>query len=400
MVDKLETPDIPASLVAFLDISPTFLPPSSSPASSSDLVVLPSSASPEFLALVEKAKSHLSASLPAYMVPRYWLPVNRIPTQGMGKTDRKSLRLLAEAHDWRKARSQSRAQATKDQPPSQRTGDEWHAAARRAWAKVLRLEEDEIADDDAFTRLGGDSIGFLKVVGKLRAEGFRVSFKELVDAATLAECAQVLKATSAASSDDSTAPPPPPYMPYSLLPIDDLPYIFAELDSELSIPASSIADIYPTAPSQDSLLAASQDSTHYYAQAIYALDSSLSISVVEQALMMMVARYPVLRSCFAVLESASETVQIVLRVESEQVREALEVKRITVEDEKLEEAMDVSAAAFTSPRRELTHLRIRRRGSRRIAKLMSSDGDDLRSLLPPLRPRPVSTSSDGACTTP
>lgn len=284
------------------------------------------------------------------MVPRYWLPVNRIPTQGMGKTDRKSLRLLAEAHDWRKARSQSRAQAAKGSSSSSKTDDEWHAAARRAWARVLRMEEEEIADEDAFTRLGGDSIGFLKVVGKLRAEGYRVSFKELVDAATLAECAQVLKATSAASNEDSTTPPPPPYKPYSLLPVDDLPYIFAELDSELSIPASSIADIYPTAPSQDSLLAASQDSTHYYAQAIYALDSSLPIAVVEQALKMMVARYPVLRSCFAVLESASETVQIVLREDSQQVRKALEVKRVNVEDEKLGEALDVSVAARGSAR--------------------------------------------------
>lgn len=302
--------------------------------------MLPSSTSPEFLALVEQVKSTLSASLPAYMVPRYWVAVNRIPTQGMGKTDRKSLRLLAEAHDWRKSRSAARAHASNGTAPSQRTEDEWHTAARMAWSKVLKMEEADIADDDAFTRLGGDSIGFLKVVGKLRAEGYRVSFRELVDAATLAECAQVLKSSSK-PDDEADSAPLPPYQPYSLLRADDLPYILAELDSELSLPASAIADIYPTAPSQDSLLAASQDSTHYYAQAIYALAASLAIPVVERALKMIVGKYPVLRSCFAVLESASETVQIVLREDSEQVVKATRVQMVRVENEWLDEAITV-----------------------------------------------------------
>lgn len=337
VVDKLETPDVAASLVAFLDLNPSFSSSAAQP-DSTELQVLPCSTSPEFQQLVERVKQKLAESLPGYMVPRYWLPVNRIPTQGMGKTDRKSLRLLAEGHDWKKARAASRkaqqSQANGAHPAStQQTDDEWHAAARKAWAKVLRIDAVDIGDDDAFTRLGGDSIGFLKVVGKLREAGYKVSFKQLVDASTLADCARVLREVSDDDKQNTTPQTSKEYTPFSLLPAELVETITNELDTQLQLRPSDIEDVYPTAPSQDALLAASVDCTHYYAQAVYALDSSIEFDTLQRAISDMVSRYTVLRSCFAVLESFNSTVQIVLRTDSEQVRNCTRVEKISTSED-------------------------------------------------------------------
>lgn len=360
VVDKLETPDIAPSLVAFLDLAPSFSGSSDSRSSSSELQVLPSSSSPDFLSLVETVKSKLAVALPQYMVPRYWLPVNRIPTQGMGKTDRKSLRLLAENYDWKKARAAAREHQKSSSKglngsvshDVQRTEDEWHSAARKAWARVLKLEEEDIGDDDAFTRLGGDSIGFLKVVGKLREAGYRLSFKQLVDATTLADCAAILKSVSMNTTQGHSSGTNKAYETFSLVPADKLDGIMNELETELSVPRSDVEDVYPTAPSQDALLAASVDCTHYYAQAVYALDTSINLAGLQKSVTEMIARYPVLRSCFAVLESSPVTLQIVLRPETEQVQHATKLDMVEVEDD-LDFAVDVSPAAFSPVRSTL-----------------------------------------------
>ncbi|KAM0787082.1 hypothetical protein ACM66B_006340 [Microbotryomycetes sp. NB124-2] len=331
VVDKLETEDVAASLVALIDLSSSFKARHDSIEEDGDQVrVLSCAMSSEFQSVVEQTKQHLSASLPQYMVPRYWLPINRIPTQGMGKTDRKTLRQLAEQFDWRQARARARENIANSHGGGQLNGvqhketrDEWHDAIRLAWSKVIKMCVDDIHDDDTFTKLGGDSIGFLKVVGKLRQAGFKIAFKDLAEASTLTQCADVLRrvATSASSSnvpnDTSHV-----YEPFSLIGDAQRDHVVAEIQDHFDVAEADIEDVYPTAPSQDALLAASLDCTHYYAQAVYSLDTSVNLNDVERAIVQMVERYPVLRSCFAVLEKVGTTCQIVLRSGSEVVQRA------------------------------------------------------------------------------
>ncbi|GAA5845887.1 hypothetical protein JCM9279_002413 [Rhodotorula babjevae] len=374
IVDKVELPSLGTALVAFLELSPSFAPPSSSAVeehhshSAGAIEVLPLTWTATFADLTDDLKARLADKLPAYMVPRYWLAVNRIPTQGMGKADRKTLRSLAEAFDFRSATRAQRSSKPNGTAAPLEEGERTHTrspafdAARRAWTKILRLPEDDsagarassIADQDSFTKLGGDSIRFMKLVGALRAEGYRrVTFRDLAEAATLSACAAALERVGA----DSAAPPPngtsttapgidSPYERFSLVPAAQHDALFVELAASTPpLPRTRIADVYPTSPAQDALLAPSFDSPrgHYYAQAVYAVpvsEAELPLERLERGVRELVRRHDVLREVFVVSETLERTVAVVLEADDEEVRRRVEIERVEVgEDEKVDKVV-------------------------------------------------------------
>ncbi|KAK4056093.1 NRPS [Microbotryomycetes sp. JL221] len=348
VVDKLETPEVTASLVAFIDLSSSFKSKHTSTdqqSSTDDVHVLPCFTSTEFLEIVERLKTHLTHILPHYMVPKYWLPINRVPTQGMGKTDRKLLRQMAENFNWKQARTQMRKNNQSNETNEEskqvenkiQTKDEWFNVMRQIWSKVLRIEINEIFDQDSFTKLGGDSIGFLKVVGKLRESGYKVSFKDLVQASTLEECVQVIKQVdsttrSSTETKDDLQQQQHDYKPFSLITETTPQNVLLELEQNFGLSRDVVEDVYPTAPSQDALLAASLDCTHYYAQAIYSLDNTISIDQVKFGLNQMIQTYSILRSCFVMLDQVGTTCQVVLKSDSNIVKQATQVEVIESDD--------------------------------------------------------------------
>lgn len=259
------------------------------------------------------------------MIPRYWICI-KIPTAGMGKTDRKLLKSLGEKHNFRKSSKKIN-----------QTFDESHRVVRAAWSKVLKLGEEEFDDGDGFTRLGGDSIGFMKVISLLRVAGFKITFADLVSATTLSDCAQVL-----ASSADST-PLTPKIQPFSLIAPERLPRILSELAADYSIKGEDIEDLFATSPTQDSLIAASIDSTHYFAQAVYDIEPTISTSSLVGALKKLCERHAVLRTVFVLLDESIETIQVVLKNSSLQVKQAATVVIEEYEtDSEMSEAIKVS----------------------------------------------------------
>ncbi|KAM0747356.1 acetyl-CoA synthetase-like protein [Meredithblackwellia eburnea MCA 4105] len=315
VVDRLERSDLAPGLIAFVVPSPSHFEdiPEGIKIHDSEPFVLPTVSSPDFRSLVEQGKQGLAKALPPYMVPRYWLPVSRIPTQGMGKADRKTLGRLASDHEFL---STSRAH-------SARRDDDRPQAVRRAWARVLHVDESTIEDADSFVRLGGDSIGFMKVISILRSSGFPVSFGDLVDATTLSECAERVKTEVLNSAPDLS------YSSYSLLPSGTRDSVLGELDREYDLSVEDVDDVLPTAPPQDAILSASIDSDKYYAQAVYKLNQSLPVELLQSSLDHLVARHPVLRTCFAVVESLNFTLQVVLKPKSRQVMEASKLHRVS-----------------------------------------------------------------------
>ncbi|KPV72864.1 uncharacterized protein RHOBADRAFT_55536 [Rhodotorula graminis WP1] len=370
IVDKVELPSLGTALVAFLELSPSFRPPSSTTAeahhshSAGAIEIMPLTSTSTFADLTEDLKARLADKLPGYMVPRYWLAVNRIPTQGMGKADRKALRSLAEAFDFRGATRAQRPSTSNGTTELVEDDERTHTrspafdAARRAWAKILRLADEDgaasIADQDSFTKLGGDSIRFMKLVGALRAEGYRrVTFRDLAEAATLSACAAALErvgADSAGPAENGTsttaAPVDTPYERFSLIPAAQHDALFAELaTSSPPLPRARIADVYPTSPAQDALLAPSFDSPrgHYYAQAVYAVpvvEAQLPLDKLQRCVRELVRRHDVLREVFVVSETLERTIAVVLEAEDEEVRRQVEIERVEVrEGEKVDEVV-------------------------------------------------------------
>jgi amino acid adenylation domain-containing protein len=104
--------------------------------------------------MASELKDYLSEGLPGYMVPTYFVQLEKLPCTPTGKIDRKAL-----------PDPKTMVTAKKTYlPPTNET----EAAVQQTWAEVLELEPGKISLDDDFFELGGNSINILKVQGQLR----------------------------------------------------------------------------------------------------------------------------------------------------------------------------------------------------------------------------------------
>jgi len=102
--------------------------------------------------LVEELREFLSKTLPGYMIPSYFMPLEKFPLNPNGKIDRKAL-----------------------PAPEVKTGREYIAPSNeneeklvQIWADVLGLEKEKIGVNDNFFDLGGNSLKVMQVSGKLK----------------------------------------------------------------------------------------------------------------------------------------------------------------------------------------------------------------------------------------
>ncbi|MCP5103680.1 MAG: hypothetical protein GY950_09895, partial [bacterium] len=96
-------------------------------------------------------KEYLAASLPGYMVPAYFVMMEKIPLNPSGKVDRKAL-----PQPVRTAKSGY-------VPP----GNEREKVLTGIWAGVLGLESSRIGINDNFFHLGGHSLKAVGLVGRI-----------------------------------------------------------------------------------------------------------------------------------------------------------------------------------------------------------------------------------------
>jgi amino acid adenylation domain-containing protein len=99
-------------------------------------------------------KDYLGESLPDYMVPGYFVRLEKLPCTPSGKIDRKAL------PDPKTLVTEKKAY----QPPT----NDAEAAVLQTWAEVLELDPGKIDIEDNFFELGGNSINILKVQNQLR----------------------------------------------------------------------------------------------------------------------------------------------------------------------------------------------------------------------------------------
>jgi hypothetical protein len=101
-------------------------------------------------------KEHLSRTLPAYMIPSYFVPLESIPLTPNGKLDKKALP--------RPASLQARLQPAGATYVSPETENEKNIAA--AWREILQVKEVGIYDN--FFDLGGNSLKVIQLNRKLQ----------------------------------------------------------------------------------------------------------------------------------------------------------------------------------------------------------------------------------------
>lgn len=122
---------------------------------------------------------YLGQTLPSFMIPAFFIAVDRFPLSKTGKI---------EAHKLPDPRLDK--SAAKDDARAPRSGLEQQIAAM--WAQSLNL--DQVAANHNFFALGGTSIGLVSLIAKLReAFGKNISVKDILTAPTVAEQAALIE---------------------------------------------------------------------------------------------------------------------------------------------------------------------------------------------------------------
>ncbi|KAG8408241.1 Nonribosomal peptide synthetase [Metarhizium acridum] len=163
------------------------------------------------------------------------------------------------------------------------------------WSSLLRISADKIGPDDSFLRIGGDSIGAMRLVGEARKQGLSITVADVFKNPRLSDLAAVARKLSSASTE--TIPP------YSLLKASiNVQAARDEIASLCDIDATQIEDIFPCTPLQEGLLAlTARRAGDYIARYIFELRPSVNIDRLEAAWHEVIRTTPILRTRIAEL---------------------------------------------------------------------------------------------------
>ncbi|KAI7777353.1 hypothetical protein LA080_003749 [Diaporthe eres] len=227
----------------------------------------------------------LSTLIPAYMVPSIWLPINKMPLTASGKLDRGSLRLLARGVPALLMASYKLALKSGRSPSS-----EMEKLLAAMWASVLNIDASSIGVDDHFFRLGGDSIGAMRLVTLARQSEINLTVASIFEKATLLDMAHsahpVTKAVATA------------VQPFSLISnLASVDVLKREVAAIARIDVEAIQDIYPCTPTQEGLVALSiREPGAYVAQLVYRLPDDIDVVRFKKACDLVVQAQPILRT--------------------------------------------------------------------------------------------------------
>ncbi|KAG5205924.1 hypothetical protein GTR04_6758 [Trichophyton interdigitale] len=140
--------------------------------------------------LVKKAvqglNDRLAASLSSYLIPSLYIPLQMIPRMATGKIDRSRLRSIGAALSAGEIAQLSRSESERLPPQT-----DAERLIQALWADILEINPDTISADDSFFRIGGDSIGAMRLVGMARQKNFSLTVRDIFRHPVLRDMAAV-----------------------------------------------------------------------------------------------------------------------------------------------------------------------------------------------------------------
>ncbi|KAK2028470.1 amino acid adenylation domain-containing protein [Colletotrichum zoysiae] len=286
------------------------------------------------------ASAEVSGVLPAYMIPSAVVPCYALPLSTSGKVDRKTLRRLgnsmttkqllkAPEHqgddfsiastdtsgpqstdltDCEGESSVGQHKVTSGAPLPNISCKPAETTLRKAWAKVLGISEHIITADDDFFRLGGDSIGAIKVVAACRQLGLQINVANIFKNSVLKKMALVCKIP-----DKSRVKLAAQLAPFQLLPQDAVPELREEASFQCGVKSDDVEDLYPCTHMQEGLMAVNLTRTgSYTGRWIHPLPKGVDLARFQSAWEDIHATSPILRTRFATT-SAAGSLQAVIK---------------------------------------------------------------------------------------
>ncbi|KAK2616710.1 hypothetical protein QQS21_000322 [Conoideocrella luteorostrata] len=132
----------------------------------------------------------LQGSIPAYMLPRVWVPVKALPLNPNGKLDRRTVQRWLELLD-EKTCEQTFALGSNIKPVTNLSKIEKLLVA--VWSRVLGIPENTVGVDQPFFTLGGDSVAAIQVASRLRSEGIRLAVHDIFRHRTISALADIVR---------------------------------------------------------------------------------------------------------------------------------------------------------------------------------------------------------------
>lgn len=274
----------PQTLVAFLAEPQEKETPENSASGNNTTELEVISASSYMKTVLADIDNILAVSLPIYMIPTAYIPLNKMPLLVSCKTDRKRLQEigLAMSH---KQLSKFRVEIVEKQEPS----TDMERNMQQLWMRLLGSDI-ETGIHDNFFNLGGDSLKAMKLVATARAEGFALTVADIFMHPTLAGMALKVRQIE---GDVLTDIPE-----FSLLGSKwDVESARTEVAKLCGLDVTSVEDIYPCTPLQEGLMALSAKvSEAYIAQRVVELADRSTAQNLQAAFDTVVSDCPIMRT--------------------------------------------------------------------------------------------------------
>lgn len=249
----------------------------------------------------------LSDVLPPYMIPSVYIPIQCVPFLG-DQVDVESLKSMSE-HVTQDLLLQLRT-AFMDLRPGRSDAipmTKKERTLRSLWAKSLGVEEEKLALDDNFFRLGGDSIMAMKLVSALRLAGYHLSVTDIFRNMQLRSMAGALEELSLEENR-----PVKTYSPFSLLNVANVQAFCAHnIQSALADPSWVIQDVLPVTEPQerdvDATVSTPRSALQY--NMLY-LNKDIDVEKLVSSFNALVSIHPILRTVF--VHESGRMLQVVL----------------------------------------------------------------------------------------
>jgi amino acid adenylation domain-containing protein len=124
--------------------------------------------------IAAQTTEQLAEELPSYMVPSAYIPIQTMPVSTTGKVDRRQLQQIGNSFSISGVGRLS-GKATTKRPPETET----EILMQGLWAKVLKIDRNQITADDNFFQWGGDSLGAMRLVALARYEDLSFSVRDV-----------------------------------------------------------------------------------------------------------------------------------------------------------------------------------------------------------------------------
>lgn len=232
----------------------------------------------------------LAQQIPAYMIPSAYIPLESLPVTVTGKVDRRRLREMGRdlsLGDVMRLNGNGDRQRPLPDSPLEKL-------LQGLWSSILGIDAELIRADDSFLKLGGNSIGAMRLVGALREQGHSLAAAHVLKYPRLSDQAMVIGKLPGVDRQQGVKP-------YSLLRASvDIQAARIEAARLCKVSTAAITDIFPCTPLQEGLLAlTAKGGSHYVARHLLELEPWVDISRFREALAKLVRVTPILRTRIA-----------------------------------------------------------------------------------------------------